>query len=330
MSVLQLASTAVADGPEVCWGPRGRFHGRLYTSARSTVSFSYSSIADVALCRFRADGSYRTEPDGSRHLGRYVGLVLQLKETIRYETVSGHKIVIQPHHWILVDQNETPASVGTSGTDCLIIMVPRARLMGRGNLASEATLRPVSGGRGISKLMWQSICSVYRELPNVGPRFEPGVVDTITQWLRLAIAESFNARDGYSREAVLRERVKAYVLQHLREPELTTDRIAAELHCTKRYLHKVFESEELSVCDYIWRMRVDRCREELLSPTSKQKSITEIAFSWGFNSSGHFSSVFKDRFGTTPGMCREEYLSGNWRDRRDSKCDWEDGRDVVV
>jgi AraC-like DNA-binding protein len=202
--------------------------------------------------------------------------------------------------------------------------------MGRGVWAPEANLRPVSGGRGISKLMWQSVCSVFRELPNLGTRFEPGVVDTITQWLRLAVAESFGERAGYSRESVLRERVKACVLQHLRDPELTADRIAAELHCTKRYLHKVFEREELSVCDYIWQMRVDRCREELLSPGNRRKSITEIAFSWGFNSSGHFGSVFKERFGTTPGMCREKYLSGKWRERTNSQCDCEDDRGVVV
>ena len=83
------------------------------------------------------------------------------------------------------------------------------------------------------------------------------------------------------------------------------EQIAATLNCSKRYLHKVFEVEGVSISDYIWRLRLDHCREDLVNSACHAKSITDIAFSWGFNSSAHFSTAFKDRFGFSPRYCRE-------------------------
>jgi AraC-like DNA-binding protein len=37
----------------------------------------------------------------------------------------------------------------------------------------------------------------------------------------------------------------------------------------------------------------------------RDKSITQIAFSWGFNNAAHFSRCFKTRFGATPSDYRQ-------------------------
>lgn len=56
---------------------------------------------------------------------------------------------------------------------------------------------------------------------------------------------------------------------------------------------------------------LQKCAGELrgLDPTSR--SVTDIAFSWGVNSSAHFSRLFSERFGVTPREYRtlgEEHL----------------------
>src|SRR6185312_7882780 len=95
---------------------------------------------------------------------------------------------------------------------------------------------------------------------------------------------------------VLRERVRRYIASHLRAPDLSLDQIARSMHCTKRYLHKVFEDEDVSISKYILDLRLDRCRDALRTVSAKDESITDIALSWGFSNSAHFSRAFHKRF----------------------------------
>jgi AraC-like DNA-binding protein len=54
----------------------------------------------------------------------------------------------------------------------------------------------------------------------------------------------------------------------------------------------------MTVSDYIWRARLQNCRQELEAQGGK--TITDVAFSWGFSSSSHFSRVFRRYFGVVP------------------------------
>ena len=36
---------------------------------------------------------------------------------------------------------------------------------------------------------------------------------------------------------------------------------------------------------------------DLASPLHSHRTITEIAFAWGFNNSAHFNRLFKERYG---------------------------------
>jgi AraC-like DNA-binding protein len=102
----------------------------------------------------------------------------------------------------------------------------------------------------------------------------------------------------------MRERVKAFVRQRLRDSSLSIDDIAQTFNCTKRYLHKVFSEDERSLNQYIWELRLDRCSQDLASAELLDCSITRIAYLWGFRSPTHFSRVFRQRFGVSPSAYR--------------------------
>ena len=75
-------------------------------------------------------------------------------------------------------------------------------------------------------------------------------------------------------------------------------RLTTELGCSKRYLHMLFSERGTTVSDYIWQARLQNCRQELEAHAGK--TITDVAFSWGFSSSSHFSRVFRKYFGVVP------------------------------
>jgi AraC-like DNA-binding protein len=50
--------------------------------------------------------------------------------------------------------------------------------------------------------------------------------------------------------------------------------------------------------------RLQRCYDKLAAPEHATLSITEIAYSLGFNSSSHFSNLFRAQFGVRPSDVR--------------------------
>lgn len=106
-----------------------------------------------------------------------------------------------------------------------------------------------------------------------------------------------------------RARVLAHVERHLDDPDLDIEAIARGLACSKRYLHKLFLGQHATLARQIWNRRLERCRADLGNPVLAESTITQIALSWGFNDSHHFSRLFKERFGITPRGYRKTRLS---------------------
>lgn len=109
-----------------------------------------------------------------------------------------------------------------------------------------------------------------------------------------------------TREAELPQALRAvqgHILGNL-DQDLTPYEIAHACGISERSLHRLFESYGTSVSRWIRQNRLDRCAAELVSPRSSYKSVTEIAFGWGFNDCAHFSRAFRDQFNRSPSAFR--------------------------
>lgn len=93
---------------------------------------------------------------------------------------------------------------------------------------------------------------------------------------------------------------QAQIEARLSEPSLSPGDIARACFISTRYLHRVFESEGLSVCGYIRAARLTRCRRDLIDPALADQSIHEISARWGLTNPAHFSRVFKEAYGCSP------------------------------
>jgi AraC-like DNA-binding protein len=52
--------------------------------------------------------------------------------------------------------------------------------------------------------------------------------------------------------------------------------------------------------DYIRYKRLEKCAEDLIRTQPEKRSITDIAYFWGFNNSSSFTRTFKAYFGISP------------------------------
>jgi AraC-like DNA-binding protein len=312
MGSLQLISTDNVNPSErahlirdTLWNIFGRRGSRFVSTTWPAVAnFEYGNIGHIRFCKLSGTG-YGCELASASGSKGCLEISIELKETA-YFTHAGRKLVQPPGQWTVFDTAQPSAISAPHGSETLILTVPREKLLGSRRNLDDLILRPFSTAYGIGRVVCEFVSSVVNELPNLDSRSETSVADAVYHLLRLAIAEFSGDREGQSSGEFLRERIKTCILSDPRSPDLSIERIASALHCTKRYLHKVFEPEGISLSDYIWRSRLDRCRDELLDPIHEARSVTDIAFSWGFSSSAHFSTAFKQRFGVPPSYYRAE------------------------
>jgi len=94
--------------------------------------------------------------------------------------------------------------------------------------------------------------------------------------------------------------IRRYIEVHLRDPDLSARSIAAAFGISPRYLHIIFSGEDETVSNYVLRRRLEETARQLADAAWRRRTITEVAFGWGFNNATHFARVFKDRFGRSP------------------------------
>jgi AraC-like DNA-binding protein len=102
---------------------------------------------------------------------------------------------------------------------------------------------------------------------------------------------------GGKHRAVRAAAARRYVDDHLADADLSVASVAEALEVSTRYLHMIFAREDQSLLDYIRKARMAACSAQLLSPASRNRSISEIAYSWGFNDLSHFCRLFRTTFG---------------------------------
>ncbi|MBJ7556781.1 helix-turn-helix domain-containing protein [Marinomonas spartinae] len=112
-----------------------------------------------------------------------------------------------------------------------------------------------------------------------------------------------------SRQDILISKVKGFIEVNLRKSDLNIDYISNGLNLSKSTLYRLFKNESMSINEYIWHLRVTRCQEEISKPYSAYKTLSEVAFEWGFNSNAHFSRLFKSEVGQTPKEFKHSVLS---------------------
>jgi AraC family transcriptional regulator, positive regulator of tynA and feaB len=106
------------------------------------------------------------------------------------------------------------------------------------------------------------------------------------------------------------ERIKQVINQSLHRPDLCVGELSKQFGYSIRYIQRLFSEEDCTVSKYIRRQRLEGCKRQLADAAWLHHSITEIAFSWGFNSSAHFSRVFKEQYGISAREYRKQALKG--------------------
>ncbi len=131
-----------------------------------------------------------------------------------------------------------------------------------------------------------------------------GEVGAVADALCRLLAVACGGEAGEQGEAIRVARVeeaKRYVGLHLSDPMLSPERVASALKISVRQLHLLFEPSGTTFAQYVVKRRLEECRAAL---QTGERSVTDIAFAWGFGSLPTFYRTFRQAFGVTPGEMR--------------------------
>jgi AraC-like DNA-binding protein len=234
-------------------------------------------------------------------------LIVQVTGSSRIEQF-GRACTIYPGDWCLIDgQQPLECKTLEERNECLILRLEGSFEPQKLVLLRQSAARRCSSRSGLSRILLRLMTEATDQTDRLNPchrtRLKRVIIDTIWD----AAREQLDGPLAVVHRNVTSPRVKAYIERHLADPELSVNGIAAACAMSVRTIHRAFESDPAgSVSDYIWTRRLSHCAASLRDPSQVHRSITDVCFSWGFNSTSHFSRLFKERFGVSP----REYRTG--------------------
>ena len=167
----------------------------------------------------------------------------------------------------------------------------------------------MSTGQGLGRIATEFCASLATQGAALDVSARAHLGEELMDVLALAFDSAQQAEplaDQVVQRARLRS-VKAWLEDHLGDPNLTLEAIAKANAISLRYLHSLFRLEGSSVSHWIWNRRLERSFDMLLKGDNELRSLTEIAYRVGFNSSSHFSTMFRRKFGIRPSDVRRKF-----------------------
>lgn len=192
--------------------------------------------------------------------------------------------------------------------ESLIVRVPRELLGPAAGQISNLTAVGISGNEGLPRAAVAFLRGLAGGLEDgtVTSDDAPNTVDCVLDLIRGLYAGPSRAHEPTklrSRAEILLN-VQSFIEANLGDPDLDPEEIARASFISRRYLHKLFEAEGTSVCQWIRTARLERCRRDLLDPGLSHQTILEIASRWGLPGPQHFSRLFRATFGCSPSQFR--------------------------
>jgi AraC-like DNA-binding protein len=282
------------------------FMGRVYLKMRTHVpdpatffaSMESRQVGEIALIKgaIGANSIDRNAPTGVDQCLLFINLDKPI--TFRH---NDRDVTLNAGDMTILDSRRPSTSSTPFGAETLFINMPRQGLARRfpaiEHIAGTA-FTAASPLAGFSREYFKKLFDVAPDLaPHLSSWFEEHALDIVGVLLAEAVGEK-PAATAY--RSALRYRLKAFIQQHLHDPDLSVVTVADHFKISSRYVAKLFSEEGKTFTHFVQAERLNECRRLLAMPSSSSMQISQIAYSVGFRSQGTFNRLFRDTFDLTP------------------------------
>ncbi len=260
------------------------------------------SLADIGLVQFATSALrvHRTQRHVAMAGSDEVFLCRQLTGTLTIEQLA-RNVELTPGSMTLLDPLLPYMARFSTGARLLVLKLHRRDLEARVGKTTQLLARILNPVQGECSLTSGFVAL----LPDHADRLTATAQARVReQTLDLVAASLAGLVDGSVRlsgsKLVVLKSVRLAIEANLSDPDLDSSTVAERAGVSVRYANAVLASQETSIARLIRSLRLARCRAALGDPMQRHRTISEIAYAWGFSDMTNFSRVFKTDVGMTP------------------------------
>lgn len=215
---------------------------------------------------------------------------------------NGREVALEAGDVTLIDPLIPYRGRFSRGSGLLVLKVPRRALEARVGGTRETVLRPIKPSQPEGSLL----SSFAAMLPAHAGRMSPVAEDLAKEHVLDLLAVSLTTAIGAdtlrisSAQSLALMNVRTAIEARLTDPRLDAGAVAAAAGISIRYANAVLAREGTSIMRLILARRLARCREALRDPSQAHRTLSEIAYGWGFSDMTHFCRRFKAAYGILP------------------------------
>jgi AraC-like DNA-binding protein len=181
----------------------------------------------------------------------------------------------------------------------VMVVIPRAQLISRLRAANKGFTTHWGGESSLGKFAR----SVVRELVGLGGDLPANIPERLASSTLDILATTFDAQSApeevfqprYERNLA---KVKAYLLSHLDDVDISIDSMSRTHNMSPRTLNRLFAMAGTTPMRWLWQQRLAASYAALAE--GRALSVTDAAMAFGFSDLSHFSRTFKLSFGKAP------------------------------
>lgn len=274
--------------------PTCEFYGEL--SSLRLGSLTIGTVTTSSTRVRRTQERIRREPDS------YYLIQIQ-REGTGVVCQDDRTAVLQPGDFALHDSTRPfELAFDSENHRVITLKLPCSALDIHVSNIQELTATTISGTSPAGRLLGSTIAMLARDLSRLPTSAALSLSEAIISLVAAGLRSlpTANLKRPSSLQAYHVGRVHAYVNQHLRDPDLSVGSIARAMEMSADHLSRIFKQEPMPLSRLIWQSRLTACTNDLSDPRMRHRTISEIAFAWGFNDAAHFSRAFKERHGVSP------------------------------
>ncbi len=265
-----------------------------------------TSLGDLTYAHVRTTRSKVSHT--THHASKSTEKVFLLHLQLANESMNSQRnreVLLKKGDFTLVD-SESPYRVEFNDPISMGVMrIPYGLLQERISSPEEIVGHKFSGNKNISGLLSRILRGFWTQenlgnSDNINRQLGHNIIDL----LATSYQEQINSVIAPNSIRQLRFlQIKRFIDYNLSDPQLSPTKIAKTFKITPRYLHRIFAefgTEPQTIGQYILTRRLEECARQFRNRKNSHLKITDIAFTWGFNSMTHFSRVFKEKYGASP------------------------------
>jgi len=265
------------------------------------------TLGDLDLVQF--SNSAMTVDHTASHAARVTGddifLCRQVSGTLGLEQ-DAREVLLQPGDMTLIDPLLSYSGRFSDQSHLLVIKLPRRELEARVGKSRQMVARHITPQDSLTRLASSHLALLPAQAEPVDRPI--GDFLKVQTFDLIALALTTSMRDRLPRissaRAVVSMSVRIAIESRLTNPRLDVRTVAAAAGVSARYANAVLAKEGTSIARLILERRLARCRSAIEDTQQASRTLSEIAYGWGFSNMTHFGRSFRNAYGVLPSEFR--------------------------